>query len=413
MKIQDFINKKNKFKIDYTYQRPNKVWSSQDNQCLIDTIIRGEPLPLFFLNKVYENDGEYLYIVDGQQRLNCIREFYENKIKLNEKFSGKDYAGKTFNGDNALNDLDQEKFLNYELNFYVMDNYDDERVRLIFSRLQRGKQLNLGERLNAMPGKIVETMREISKHSFIRDVIDVPDNRYEKYPDVARMLFFEVYGSKNCSSDDLYHFFEDCKDITKESKVAKIVVENLNYLERCFPVKKYFYFKKHAWILAVYSMISDLRKSYSMTGQEEKIKKFIDAFAANVYDPDMRRSNVMYNRYYDNVRGGWSEKNQLMRKSYLINEFLKKYSLTELDSRRQISDEEKVVAFNRHPYCQRCGKNFESYTEPEYHHLIRYVDGGVTSLDNIVVYCSNCHDIIHGKMVDTQLFDDSDFSEEE
>jgi len=84
MKIQDFINKKNKFRVDYTYQRPNKVWSTQDNQCLIDTILRKEPLPIFFLNKVIEDGKEYFYIVDGQQRLHCIREFYDNKIKLNK-----------------------------------------------------------------------------------------------------------------------------------------------------------------------------------------------------------------------------------------------------------------------------------------------------------------------------------------
>ena len=96
MKIQDFINKRNKYKIDYTYQRPNKVWSNQDNQCLIDTILRGEPLPLFFLNQKMENGNIVFYIVDGQQRLNCIREFYENKIKLSAKFSGVAYEGKTF-----------------------------------------------------------------------------------------------------------------------------------------------------------------------------------------------------------------------------------------------------------------------------------------------------------------------------
>ena len=72
MKIQDFINKRNKYKIDYTYQRPNKVWSNQDNQCLIDTILRGEPLPLFFLNQKMENGNIVFYIVDGQQRLTTL-----------------------------------------------------------------------------------------------------------------------------------------------------------------------------------------------------------------------------------------------------------------------------------------------------------------------------------------------------
>ena len=60
-----------------------------------------------------------------------------------------------------------EKFLEYNLQFHIMKDYDDERVRMIFSRLQRGKPLNLGERLNAKPGKIVETMRNLASHNFI------------------------------------------------------------------------------------------------------------------------------------------------------------------------------------------------------------------------------------------------------
>ena len=106
MKIQDFINKRNIFKVDTTYQRPNNVWSAQDNQCLIDTILRGEPMPLFFINKVYENGNEIWYIVDGQQRLNCIRMFYDNKFKLSSRFSEDRLEGKTFNGENALNEED-------------------------------------------------------------------------------------------------------------------------------------------------------------------------------------------------------------------------------------------------------------------------------------------------------------------
>lgn len=413
MKIQDFINKKNKFKIDYTYQRPNKVWSLQDNQCLIDTILRGEPLPLFFLNKKIEEGKEVYYIVDGQQRLNCIREFYDNKFKLSSRFSDEEYDGKTFNGDSALSEEAQEKILAYDLKFYIMEDYDDERVRLIFSRLQRGKPLNLGERLNAKPGAIVNVMRNIADHKYIDETIDIPDGRYEKYPDVARMLFYEVYGAKNCSSDDLYKFFDNYKNITFNGKIHKTVIENLNYLNKCFGGEKQLFLKKHAWILATYSMISDLRKTYAMIDKEQLVKEFIINFASNVYDEDMRQSNVMYNKYYDNVRGGWSEKNQMMRKNYLINEFIKKYNILELDNRRQISDEEKQVAYNKHPRCERCDKEFSSYRDPEYHHIIRYADGGTRELENIQVLCRECHDIVHGKKIEDVNNDLEEIDEEE
>ncbi|MBU4482458.1 DUF262 domain-containing protein, partial [Patescibacteria group bacterium] len=88
MKIQDFINNKHKYQVDHTYQRPDGAWSNMDNQCLIDTILRDEPMPLFFLNLI---SGENMYyIVDGQQRLSAIKKFYDNDITLNGKFSGEE-----------------------------------------------------------------------------------------------------------------------------------------------------------------------------------------------------------------------------------------------------------------------------------------------------------------------------------
>ena len=411
MKIQQFINQKNKYKIDYTYQRPNKVWSRQDNQCLIDTILRGEPLPLFFLNKKIENGNVVYYIVDGQQRLNCIREFYENKFPLNAVFSGVSNDGKTFNGDNALTDEQQLQFLEYDLNFYIMEDYDDERVRLIFSRLQRGKRLNIGEILNAMPGKIVISMRELNNMDFIKKSVNIADKRYDTYPDIARMMFYEVYGAKDSAPEYLYKFFEDYKSIDSNHKVYKTVKENLLYLYRCFKDTKYPFLNKHSWIIAIYSMISDLRKYNTMTNREQEVRDFIIMFYNNVYDEDMRRSNVIYNRFYDNVRGGWSEKNQLLRKQTLINEYIKKYNPAELATNRQISEEEKLRLFTSSPYCAKCGKKFLSYNDPEYHHVIRYTDGGASSVENILILCTDCHDIIHGKKVDNITDCDDDIEE--
>ena len=125
MTIQQFINNRNKYKVDFTYQRPDNAWSKEDKQCLIDTILKGEPLPIFFMN--YNSDEKIFYIVDGQQRLSCISQFYDNELKLSEKFSGKSRDGKTFNGNNALEDDDKNAFLNYNINFHVMEDYDDER----------------------------------------------------------------------------------------------------------------------------------------------------------------------------------------------------------------------------------------------------------------------------------------------
>ena len=398
--IQDYINDRNKYKIDYTYQRPADAWSNEDNQCLIDTILRGEPIPLFFLN--YNTENEDFHIVDGQQRLNCISKFYDNKIKLNKKFSGSENHGKTFNGDNPLSDSQKKNFLDYKLNFHIMEDYNDERVRLIFSRLQRGKPLQLGERLNAKAGTIVECMREIAQHPFMAKSIGVPKNRYGIYPDAARILFYEMFGAKQCGSNELYNFFEQHKDLNKKSKEYKNAVTILNLLEKCFPPEPgdYKFLEKHAWVIAVYTMIRELKIGYSLIGEEKNIAKFIKGFHSKVYNEAFRSSKPNYQRFYDNVRGGWSEKIMTIRRKILIEEFLNKFDLKELDDKRQITDEEKIHVFGKYDgVCQypECKKKFKDFKEPEYHHKVKYSEGGKTNLDNIIIVCDSCHDKLHGK----------------
>lgn len=396
MTIQEFINNRNKYKVDDTYQRPNDAWSNEDKQCLIDTILKEEPMPIFFMN--HKSDEKIFYIVDGQQRLNCISLFYDNKLKLSEKYSGKANGGKTFNGNNPLEDDDKINFLNYKLKIHLMEDYDDERVRLIFSRLQRGKPLSLGERLNAKPGTIVDCMRELAKHPFMSKSIGVAKNRYGIYPDTARILFYEKFGAKQTGSEELYRFFDDYRDLNNKSKEFKNAVSTLNYLEKCFPSDPgdYKHLEKHAWVLAVYTMVKELKLSYSLIGQEEIIQNFIIDFHSKVYSELFRGSNNTYQRFYNNVRGGWSEVIIKLRRDILIKEFLLKHPLTELDDKRQITDEEKISVFALHKNCQRCEKSFKDYKDAEYHHKDRYADGGKTDIKNIMILCASCHDIIHG-----------------
>ncbi|MBL7131058.1 MAG: DUF262 domain-containing protein [Candidatus Omnitrophica bacterium] len=396
--IQEFINNRHKYKIDTNYQRPANAWSKEDNQCLIDTILRNEPMPIFFIN--YKADESTHYIVDGQQRLNAIKKFYDNKLKLNGKFSGEKNHGKTFNGDSPISDEQRENFLDYKLSFFLLEDYDDERVRLIFSRLQRGKPLQLGERLNAKPGSIVERMREIAHHPFMSKSIGVYRERYGVYPDSARIIFYEKFGAKQCGSTELYNFFDDFKDMSKDDRDYKNAVSTLNILLKCFPADpgNYQYLEKHAWVMAVYNMVRELSIGYSLQGKEDIIRKFAKDFHGKVYTEDFRNSYPNYQRFYDNVRGGWSEKIIALRRNILVQEFLKKYDLMQIDEKRQISDEDKIAVFAKRTSCEACSKQFKDYKEAEYHHKIRHADGGASKIENIMVLCGACHDRIHGKV---------------
>lgn len=411
MKISEFLLNKDKYKVDATYQRPADVWSNKDKQCLIDTIMRGEPIPIFFYN--YISSEDVFYIVDGQQRLSCITDFYNNKFALSKEFSVDSLDGIKYQD---LSAREREKFLGYDLKGKIMKDYDDERVRMIFSRLQRGKPLYMGEKLNAKPGQIVGVMRELAKHPFIAQSIGVNKQRYRVYEDVARIMFYEKYGPKECSTGPIDELFERYKDdITLNSKLYKKAQNVLNYLLKCFPAEpgNYQFLSKHAWVQTVYSLISDLRDTYALNGKEDEIAKFIEKFHSRVYSEDWRTSDIKLQRFYDNARGGWAERLNTNRRDTMKEYMIEELQLKPLDDNRQISDEEKIQAYNKvGGCCERCGKKFKDYKDAEYHHIELYSEGGSTSVDNIMVLCTSCHDDIHrNKPVDTAPIDTEDEEE--
>lgn len=412
MRINEFILNQDKYKADPTYQRPADVWSHKDKQCFIDTIMREEPVPLFFLNYITKEDK--YYIVDGQQRMNCIKDFYNNKFALSKEFSDDSLDGKKFED---LSIKQRNIFQNYNLNVKIMKDYDDERVRMIFSRLQRGKPLGIGEKLNAKPGKIVDTMRKLATHDFISKSIGINKQRYHTYEDVARMIFYEKYGTKDSSTNALNEMFDKYKDdITCDSKTYKKIENVLNYLLKCFPAEpgNYQFLSKHAWVVTVYCVISDLRDTYALNGREKEIANFLEKFHSHVYSEDWRISDIKLQRFYDSSRGGWAERLNEIRKSTMKEYMISELQLKELDENRQITDEEKIAAYTSAKYCcEKCGKRFKDYKEAEYHHIELYSNGGSSSLENIMVLCTKCHDEIHCNKIDDTSDIDYDLTEEE
>lgn len=389
LKISEYIADRKSYAIDKTYQRPSGAWSKKDKQCLIDTIFRKDPMPMFFFNQ----QGGKFYVVDGQQRLEAITDFYDGKLTMSKEFSDPKYDNKKFED---LSPDDRKKFLGYTLNVHAMNNYDDEKVRSIFSRLQRGKPLNLGERLNAKPGALIVTVRNIFQNNFFGLVAEKLRSGYKLYPTISRMLFYETYGIKDCSPDKLYQFFDEKRDLNSDTEQYSKVVKVLNYLYETFKDDQNInVFTSDSWVIAIYQMISDLMKKYSLIGLKEQVCNFLTEFYRSVYIKITRQSDPELNDFFDHIRGGWSESNMSLRRDTLIKYFLEGNIVEELDPKRQIDDIEKQNIWATDPHCQKCKRSIPKYNEGEYHHQIRWADGGQTNADNIVLLCSACHKEIH------------------
>lgn len=113
------------------FQR-GSVWAPQARSYLIDSILRGYPIPKLLIRTSVDRDTRRTIrdVVDGQQRLRTIIDFSEGKLALGAKakeFRGMRYA-----------DLDPEQkdaFLAYKLTCEQLINASDEDVLEVFVRI--------------------------------------------------------------------------------------------------------------------------------------------------------------------------------------------------------------------------------------------------------------------------------------
>lgn len=78
------LYRENKLLVNRKYQR-KLVWSLKEKQALIDSILKGYPIPLILLAERtdYEGKGVVYEIIDGIQRLNAIFSFIEQDYSYN------------------------------------------------------------------------------------------------------------------------------------------------------------------------------------------------------------------------------------------------------------------------------------------------------------------------------------------
>jgi hypothetical protein len=164
-------------------------------------------MPKIYLRKIiYPKTKLMAYeVVDGQQRLRAIIDFYKGGFPLNKRHNPQ-LGGVTFDG---LPDSIQRIFLQYEISTEVMENAPDREVWAMFERLNTYTlPLNRQEKLNAKWfGYFKQTAYSLAADQAALDAweqMKVFSNRQ-----IARMKEVEL------TSDVLVAIVEGISDLTK------------------------------------------------------------------------------------------------------------------------------------------------------------------------------------------------------
>ncbi|MEW6058469.1 MAG: DUF262 domain-containing protein, partial [Bdellovibrionota bacterium] len=147
--INDFVewDKAGQLELNPRFQR-RPVWTDKAKSFLMDTILRGKPIPKVFIRQKINvsTKTSIREVVDGQQRLRTILSFIKDGFVVSKR-QNPEYGGLRFS---QLPEDVQAQVLAYEVSVDLLINLPDPEVLDIFSRLNSyAVVLNEQEKINA------------------------------------------------------------------------------------------------------------------------------------------------------------------------------------------------------------------------------------------------------------------------
>lgn len=131
--VSDYVEwfGKGQLVLDPDFQR-GSVWTATARTFLIDTILKGFPIPQVFLRTRINTATKSTIreIVDGQQRMRAILDFASDKMRLSQRSN--EFHGMTYS---SLPDDQKQAFLSYNISTVQIINAQNEDILEIFARL--------------------------------------------------------------------------------------------------------------------------------------------------------------------------------------------------------------------------------------------------------------------------------------
>ena len=212
--ISDFMEWHNNDLLELSpdFQR-RSVWSEQAKSYLIDTIIRGKPIPKILISQQLVGKRTVRVVVDGQQRLRTIIGFINGDFKISRAHN-KQFAGYVYD---RLPQEDKDDFLQYELGVDLLFNISYEDILDIFARINSYTvTLNKQEKNNAKNLGFFKQYAFRYGNNYVRYYITIKELTKAKVTrmgeaDMAADLFVSLVGGvqTNKNVEQYYKKFEE------------------------------------------------------------------------------------------------------------------------------------------------------------------------------------------------------------
>lgn len=211
--------------LSHKLQRPEGQWSRKQKTDLIDSLLRKYPI-----NATYGiKENGITSIIDGVQRLSCVRDFLSDKFALSKDMESvsvngeeKSLAGLKFS---KLDEDTKDTILSAELQVYELTECTEKDVREMFRRQNAGKPLN-GKQLRVIheSDTFNEVVYSLATHPFMDKLTTKTQRKNGTDRDliIQSLMLIETNNENDFTSfrtKDIDVFVADHSDHIESSKI--------------------------------------------------------------------------------------------------------------------------------------------------------------------------------------------------
>lgn len=428
LNVRDIIALRNQqmLVVNPEYQR-GVVWTLSQKKKLVDSVLRGYPIPLIYLHHIKQSAGKLISqryeVIDGQQRISALGDFVDGAFRLFDPV--KDEAEARFPdfikrqpcawGGKAFSELDstlQEGLLSTPLRIVQIETHDGNEARDLFVRLQAGMPLNSQEKRDAWPGQFTDFILRLGGkaglarypgHDFFNLLMraqKVKDRgKFRQLAAQVAILFMnrqQTGDSTFCdinaeAIDDFYYENLGFDTTSPEAARLGIVFDKVTELLRDQKRSKVIGHEAIHLVLLVDSLLDDYTRSW-----EAKFAMAFDGFRVKLAEAKRTRDDASPSEYW--LRYGiWTRVNTdradsiQRRHDFFATKMLEVLQPQSKDPQRIFGRLERELIYYRDR--KKCGvcESDVVWSDGEIHHIDQHAKGGRTVMENGALVHKHCH----------------------
>jgi len=437
--IKDFFEYKEMYVTRPPYQRKS-VWSKKKKQSLMDSLFRRYYIPKLVVREVRLSETQTVNeIIDGQQRITTVQEFFDNEYPLPKSLADLDtrLPGLFYKDLGVDIRMFIDRSLKYQADIIKdIDKPDDVNHQIIateiFWRLQQGESLNYMEVAHAQLSSLSRNFivkysddqtfnykdykpvdNNPDKKAFF-SLLNVDNIRMKHLQFMARFILIERgEGYADLSDKKIEEFINNTK---QDDGIGNYSFENESEAQATLKTLNVFYeiFKDDPmldaisgikelsveyFIISIYLLIRHLHKYYVIDANTKlNIREFIYNFHTRwkTYDESTDTDLLTFSNRRQQGEKDLEVRDIILRQVYFQYLQDNNMDLIEKDKKRAFTELERIIIYRKGKgFCQQCLREEKPENEAKIgwsgyqaDHVIPHAKGGKTVLENAELLCS-------------------------